>query len=143
RPETVRSSWAELLIVFLYPFIIGIVLTQIHIGEGTSVAEDKGAQAESGTSGGLTISAQNVAFSTDTLTLPADEDASLAFANDDASSIQHNIGIYDKEGGKELFKGDPIPGGTDTTYSIPALKKGSYYFQCDIHPGMNGSVTVE
>lgn len=142
RPETIRSSWAELFIVFTYPIVVGVILTQLNLGEGNSVAEKSDAQEVSG-SVGLNISAQNVAFSTDELTFSAGEESDLAFSNDDASSVQHNVGIYDKEGGKELFKGDPITGGSETTYQVPALDKGTYYFQCDIHPGMNGSVKVE
>jgi plastocyanin len=140
RPETIRSSWAELLIVFTYPIVVGVILTQLNLGEGSST--ESGGKAAAG-AGGLSISAQNVAFSTSSLTLPAGKEASLSFANDDPSSVQHNIGIYDKEGGKELFKGDPVSGGTDTTYQVPALDAGTYYFQCDFHPGMNGSVKVE
>jgi plastocyanin len=25
---------------------------------------------------------------------------------------------------------------------VPPLDPGSYYFQCDVHPNMNGTVTV-
>ena len=146
RPESARSSWAELLIVFTYPIVIGIVLTQLNLGTGHAVAEEAGAHdaaAEEGGGSGLNVSAVNLQFNTDEIVLPAGEEAEIAFANEDASSIQHNIAIYESEGGKELFPGEVIPGGQSTTYSVPALDKGEFYFQCDVHPGMNGTVKVE
>ena len=149
RPETARSSWAELLIVFLYPVLIGIVMTQLNLGgeEAHGAAEEAGAHASAeeagGAAAGLNISAVNLQFSSDEITLPAGEEAQLAFANEDASSIQHNIAIYEEEGGADLFVGEVIPGGQQVTYDVPALDKGEFYFQCDVHPGMNGTVTVE
>ena len=147
RPETVRNSWAELLIVFTYPIVIGIVLTQLNLGgESHAVAEEAGGHAaaeEEGGGSGLNIAAQNLQFSSDTITFPAGEESQLAFANEDASSIQHNVAIYEEEGGSDLFVGEVIPGGQNTTYAVPALEKGEFYFQCDLHPGMNGTVTVE
>ena len=148
RPDTARNAWAELLIVFLYPILIGFVLTQLNLGgeEAHAVAEEAGAhgEAEAAAGGsGLSVSSVDLQFNTDEIALPAGEEAEIAFANDDASSIQHNISIYEEEGGAELFTGEVIPGGQSTTYSIPALDKGEYYFQCDVHPGMNGTVTVK
>ena len=146
RPESARNSWAELIIVFTYPIVIGIVLTQLNLGTGHAVAEEAGAHdaaAEEGGGSGLNVSAVDLQFSTDEIVLPAGEEAEIAFANEDASSIQHNIAIYESEGGEELFPGEVIPGGQSTTYSVPALEKGEYYFQCDVHPGMKGTVVVE
>ena len=35
-------------------------------------------------------------------------------------------------------------GPATTTYSVPALKSGTYYFQCDVHPTtMNGTFVVK
>ena len=149
RPESVRSSWAELLIVFTYPIVIGIVLTQLNLGGAEHAAgEEAGAheaasEEGAGGAGGLTVSAESLQFNTDEITLSAGEESELSFNNEDSSSVQHNIAIYESEGGSDLFVGDVIPGGQAVTYSIPALDKGEYYFQCDLHPGMNGSVVVE
>ncbi|MBW3595259.1 MAG: cupredoxin domain-containing protein [Actinobacteria bacterium] len=147
RPETAKSSWVELLIVFTYPILIGFVLAQMNLGGDThAAAEESGAHAAAegeGGGGGLSISAQNLEFSSDTITLPAGEEAELEFANEDATSVPHNVAIYEEQGGDELFIGEVIPGGQSITYAIDPLKKGKYYFQCDVHPGMNGTVTVE
>ena len=115
-------------------------------GEEVVDVEEGGAHEESEEAaggGGLNISSVDLQFSTDEIVLPAGEEAEIAYANEDASSIQHNISIYEEEGGADLFTGEVIPGGQSTTYAIPALDKGEYYFQCDVHPGMNGDVVVE
>ena len=93
--------------------------------------------------GGLSISASNLEFSTDTLEFPAGEESELTFSNEDSSSVQHNVAIYEEEGGADLFIGDVIPGGQETAYSVPSMEAGEYYFQCDLHPGMNGTVSVQ
>ena len=147
RPDSVRSSWAELLIVFTYPIIVGIVLTQLNLGSGeehAAAGEEAGAQnlaAEEGEGTGLSIAAQQLQFNSEEIVVPADDEAVLEFANED--SVEHNVAIYEEQGGKDLFVGDVIGGGESASYSIPPLKKGEYYFQCDLHPGMNGTVTVE
>jgi plastocyanin len=42
-----------------------------------------------------------------------------------------------------LFVGELVSGPTTITYKIPALKPGTYYFRCDIHPGvMYGTFVV-
>jgi plastocyanin len=124
--------------------LIGFVLTQLNLGGEThAAAEESGAHGGAeAAAGGSSVSAVDLQFSSDTLEFKAGEESALEFANEDASSIQHNIAIYEEEGGADLFVGDAIPGGQATTYAIPALDKGEFYFQCDLHPGMNGTVSV-
>ena len=138
RPETARAFWAELFVVATYPIVIGAVLAMIGLGTGHGVhppADGPAAPAAG------TVSAEGVQFDTSEIALTAGEEEEITF--DNADTVEHNIAIYEEEGGKELFKGDIIPGGQETTYAVPALDKGEYYFQCDVHPAMNGTVTVE
>lgn len=144
RPAHARGSWAELAIVAAYPLVIGIVLANLGLGVGHPGGEAEQGASETGAAegGGTAVSAANVAFSTDTLELEAKTESAIPFKNDD--SAEHNIAIYeDDSAAEELFKGDVIPGGQETTYQVPPLPKGEYYFQCDVHPGMNGTVTVQ
>lgn len=144
RPDTARATWPELLIVFLYPVIIGAVLTQMNLGGGHAEAGEKASGAESGAAdgGSLALSAAGTAFDTDTLDLTAGEETQVDFTNED--SVQHNLAIYEQEGASEaLFAGDLVPPGQAVTYTIPALDKGTYYFHCEVHPSMNGDVTVK
>jgi plastocyanin len=95
----------------------------------------------SGGGGGLTVTAQNIQFSTSTITLP-DQPSTLTFHNDDPGTM-HNIGIYEDQAyTKEAFKGTIVTGVATATYRIPALTPGTYYFKCDIHPTMTGTVEV-
>jgi plastocyanin len=82
------------------------------------------------------------AFVPDHLQLPASESVELAFDNRDGG-VQHNVAIYRDESAEEsLFVGDLIAGADTVTYDVPALDPGEYYFRCDVHPQMNGSVEV-
>jgi plastocyanin len=140
RPQEARRTWVELIIVATYPLIVGLVIAQIGIGEGEASGS---APSEPRGGGGNTISAQNVQFDTDTIELTAGEETTLTFVNDDSSSTQHNISIYENENAEgTLFEGQVIPGGQEVEYPVPPQKRGEYYFQCDVHPSMNGTVTV-
>lgn len=82
------------------------------------------------------------AFVPDHLQLPASEPVELAFDNRDGG-VQHNVAIYRDESAEEsLFVGDLIAGPETVTYDVPALDPGAYYFRCDVHPQMDGSVEV-
>jgi len=101
-----------------------------------------GAPAGGNTENGQVIAAQNIAFDTDTLTFPADTPSTLTFQNNDPGT-PHNVAIYTDESlSKNLFTGEIITGVTSTVYQIPAMPEGTYYFHCDVHPNMHGTVTV-
>lgn len=99
-------------------------------------------QATSGHTPGAstpTIVAKSITFDLVQLVIPAGKEFSLEFDNQD-TGIPHNVAIYTEESGEALFTGDQVT--EPTTYAIPPLEAGSYYFQCDVHPAMNGSVSV-
>jgi len=92
--------------------------------------------------GGITLVAQGIQFDTKTLDLPPNQPVTITFDNRDAGT-PHNFSIYsDPQKSKTLFQGDQVVGPTTTEYHVPALQPGTYYFQCDVHPTMNGSVVV-
>jgi len=96
----------------------------------------------SGTANPSTVVAQGLAFDTDQIALPPDAPSTIQFEDKDAG-VSHNIAIYtDSSLGTNLFRGQIITGPASIDYSIPALKPGTYYFHCDVHPTMHGSVTV-
>jgi mono/diheme cytochrome c family protein/plastocyanin len=84
--------------------------------------------------------AQNIAFVNKELTAPADQAFQIEFDNQDPGQ-PHNIEIKDASGAT-VFKGDIVTGPTKTTYSVTALKAGSYPFVCSVHPNMTGTLTV-
>jgi hypothetical protein len=130
---------------FLALLYILIPLAAIALLAGVNKGGETPAPPSSPGAGGggtPTLIAQNVAFTTSSLDLPADKPVTLHFDNKD--STPHNVAIYDKKGGKELFKGAVITGPNSTDYKVPPLKPGTLYFQCDIHPdSMTGTVTVK
>jgi plastocyanin len=79
-------------------------------------------------------------FSSDKLTVPSGEPFVLAFDNED-DGIPHNVAIYtDDSAAESLFVGDLVDGPETVTYDVPALDPGTYYFRCDVHPQMNGTL---
>jgi plastocyanin len=91
--------------------------------------------------GPSSITAESLAFDTDQLAFPPDAEVSLTFVNDD-SGIPHNVAVYESPGGEPIFQGEVITGPAETTYTFTTPGPGEYYFQCDVHPDMNGSVAV-
>ena len=87
------------------------------------------------------IVAQGIAFDSEELRFPPDAEATLHFVNQDAN-IPHNVAIYESQGGAPIFQGEIITGVADTDYTFTTPEPGEYYFQCDVHPNMNGSVAV-
>jgi len=87
------------------------------------------------------VTAEGNVFDAEAITLTAAETNTLSFTNLDGQP--HNIAIYADESAQEsLFVGEMI---TDDaiTYEIPALEPGEYFFRCDAHPAMTGTVVVE
>jgi plastocyanin len=87
------------------------------------------------------IAALNIAFNVTELNLPAGKENPLPFDNQDPG-IPHNVSIYTEQGGEPLFQGEIITGPAKIDYAVPPLEPGSYFFQCDVHPNMTGTVTV-
>ncbi len=79
-------------------------------------------------------------FSSDRLTVAAGEPFGLVFDNED-EGVPHNVAIYtDDSAVQSLFVGDVIDGPETVTYDVPALDPGEYFFRCDVHPQMNGTL---
>lgn len=109
-----------------------------------STSPSSSAGASGGAAAGdadFTITAADMQFDQDTLTVPAGEAFTLEFVNEDGAP--HNVAIYtDSSASEDLFVGEVV---TETTivYEIPALEPGEYFFRCDVHPDMQGTLIVE
>ena len=100
-----------------------------------------GAEPGTGASGNV-ITAADLAFDRDTLSFPAGTESTLTFQNDQ-DGVPHNVAIYTDESASDaLFQGELVTGVASIDYTIPALDAGSYFFRCDVHSTMNGTVTV-
>jgi plastocyanin len=87
-----------------------------------------------------TITAKGTAFEGGPVKLPADRPTKIFFRNLDGQP--HNVAIYtDASAAKSVFVGENITDAA-TTYDLPAIPAGSYFFRCDVHPAMTGTVVV-
>jgi uncharacterized membrane protein/plastocyanin len=130
RPYSVTAIGVAGLIAILYLMIFKPTL---GFGDVPECSPAQGADA--------TVCAfDDQAFSTARLTTPAGEPFELAFDNGD-DGVPHNVAIYvDAAADQPLFVGDLVDGPTTVVYEVPALDPGSYFFRCDVHPQMNGTL---
>jgi len=116
---------------------LGFVLVACSGGGGAS-----NGPAVSADPNAVTISAKDLKFSTDTLTAKADTGFQIEFDNQEAAP--HNVAIYKDSGfSQKVFVSEPVGGPKTVTYSVPALAGGTYYFRCDVHPDMKGTLQVQ
>jgi len=116
-------------------------------GEPSAAPGEPTAAPSDGGNGGqavlLKISAQNIAFDTDTLEVPADTPFQIEFANNDAG-IPHNVAIHEgTPTGPEVWVGEIFNGVETRVYDVPALPAGTYGFVCTVHPNMTGTLTAK
>jgi len=80
-------------------------------------------------------------FNTDKISFKAGKATKLRLLNHDEAS--HNVSLYRTSSfDKAIFEGEFVPGGDSAVYRIKPMDKGRYFFQCDIHPIMDGTVDV-
>jgi plastocyanin len=90
----------------------------------------------------LHIAAKDLKFSTTELTAPAGKSFQIVFDNEEGAP--HNVAIYrDPSAAEKVFAEEPFGGPRVATYTVPALVAGTYFFRCDVHPDMNGTLTIE
>jgi hypothetical protein len=92
--------------------------------------------------GAIVITAEGQRFSTTELIVPADQRFSLVLVNKDAD--RHNIAIRTKQGfeGELVFRHDPISAST-LVLEVGPIVAGTYYFICEVHPSMTGTVLAQ
>ena len=89
----------------------------------------------------ITVTALNIAYQEKQLHFAAGTAVTVDFKNDD--KVPHNMDFTaDQAGTQTFYKQDPLPGPISVQYSFTAPKAGTYYYHCDVHPNMTGTVTV-
>ena len=132
-----------------FPFIVAAGLVVVAAGivaMGIQPEEEGPPQGGGGGGGAETVSlvASQLAFDTSELTLTSGSKVSLRFENKD-SGVPHNFAMFQgpDENGPVIFRGELVTGPNSATYSFVAPPPGDYYFHCDVHPNMNGTVSVK
>ena len=116
-------------IVILAIVATGCVGTQVSTQIGTVTS-------------GPSITAVNLAFDRSELAVTAGEATGLLFDNRDTAP--HNVAVYTDEGAsKPLFVGEIFSGPGSREYELPALAAGTYFFRCDIHHDMQGTLVAK
>ena len=133
---------AALLVLAL---VLAVGLAACSSGESSESAAASSGGSPGGTAevtdGVVEITADDLAFNATTIVAPAGEAFTIRLVNND--SAPHNISVYVEEGGDPVVQGDTINGGETVEVEVPALEAGEYFFVCDLHPNMNGTVVVE
>lgn len=108
-------------------------------GSGTAAPASAAASADPNA---VAISARDLKFSTDRLEGPANKPFQIAFNNEEGAP--HNVSIYrDESASEQILVEEPFGGPKAVTYNVPALAPGSYFFRCDVHPDMKGTLEVK
>ena len=123
----------------LVPILAALALILAACGDSPTASESEVCLAP--VNGVITLTADDLAFSGNCLELPAGEAVTIAFSNLDTDA--HNLAIYtDDTTDTQLWIGDITSGGESIDYHVPAMDAGTFYFECNVHPAMNGVVRV-
>ena len=123
-----KRIWNRLAFVFLIGALLGLSF-------GAPVMAQEAVTIQ--------LTAQNISFDKDEITVPAGAEVTVEFTNMDQGT-PHNFSVYtDASAQTPIFIGDIITGGSITyTFTAPD-QPGTYYFRCDPHaPIMNGDFIV-
>jgi len=124
--------------------LIPLMFDTVNVTVGENATGNATPGAAAGGAVTVNIAADDTAFDTDTITVPAGAEVTVNFNNQD-DGVPHNVAVYtDSSAAEQIFVGDIITGPAETTYTFTAPSEpGTYYFQCDVHPDMNGDFIVE
>lgn len=138
------ASFAPIAMLLFVAIIGGGIGAAVTGGEGAHGAGEGGEGGGGGTPvATVQISANNLAFDKDTLTLPAGVLVGIEFNNQEA--VQHNVAVYnDSSLSQVIFQGDVFSGPRTRLYTFTSpAQPGNYYFRCDLHPNMQGTLVIQ
>jgi plastocyanin len=90
---------------------------------------------------GPTIVAKDMAFSPSTVEIAANKNVTIHFDNQD--SAPHNVAIYKDASASEKVSVGQVVSSSKADQVVPALAAGTYFFRCDVHTDMKGSIIVK
>ena len=94
-----------------------------------------------------TLVAEDIAFATEELEVPANRPFTLVFENRDSAShnvaIQSSIEVFGEGRLEVFFDSTPFGGPGTRWYPVPALAPGEYRFVCALHSNMFGTLVAK
>ena len=90
---------------------------------------------------GPTIVARDMAFSPSTVEIAANKKVTIHFDNQD--SAPHNVAIYKDASAAEKISVGEVVSASKADQVVPALAAGTYFFRCDVHTNMTGTIVVK
>lgn len=92
--------------------------------------------------GVINLSAADLEFSAPCMVANAGEAFTIHFTNEDTQP--HNVAVFtDSSKGTKIMGGDIISTqGESMDYEVEAQDVGQYYFDCEVHPDMNGTLYI-
>ena len=90
----------------------------------------------------VTVTAKDLAFGQSQISVPAAQPFTLVFDNQEGAP--HNVAVYtDESASTKVSVGEIFSGPAQKSQTVPALAAGTYFFRCDVHPDMKGTITAE
>ena len=89
----------------------------------------------------LDIVALGIAWDTTCLVAPAGEEFTVNVDNQD-DGIPHNFDLLTEEGGEQIEATEVQPGIVQQELPVEPLDAGNYFFICDVHPTMTGTLAA-
>jgi plastocyanin len=124
---------------------MGLALAACSTDSGTSPSAPATASEAPASGDGdattVSISAADMAFDVNSMTATTGGPIVVTFTNND--TVPHNFSVYTEEGGEAIAQGEIINEGATDEVDLGELEPGTYYFVCDLHPEMNGTLTIE
>jgi plastocyanin len=90
---------------------------------------------------GPTIVAKDMKFQTTSVEVKAGTNVTVHFDNQD--SAPHNVAIYTDSGAGTPVSVGPVVTSSKSDQVVPALKAGTYFFRCDVHHDMTGTIVAK
>jgi plastocyanin len=90
---------------------------------------------------GPTIVAKHMAFSPSTVEIAANKNVTIHFDNQD--SAPHNVAIYKDSTASEKVSIGEVISDSKADQVVRALAAGTYFFRCDVHTDMTGTIVVK
>jgi plastocyanin len=92
-------------------------------------------------SGAVVIVAKDISFAQPQVSVPAGKAFELTLDNQDGAP--HNVAIYtDSSASTKVSVGEIFSGPGQKTQAVPALAAGTYFFRCDVHQNMTGTIVA-